>query len=107
MALDWSVDVHDGIATVRPVGEIDYTGTEILRKGLNDAADRDGVRQIVVDMSDVSFVDSSALGLLVGAKRVAESRGIAFRLSAPRPGVTRILQLTNLFDHLVKPSIED
>jgi anti-sigma B factor antagonist len=107
MALDWGVDVQDGVVTMRPAGSIDFSSADALRHALNDATARDDVRQIVVDMSEVAFVDSSALGLFATVKRLSEKRGITFRLRRPVPGVTRILRLTNLYSFLVEPSAED
>jgi anti-sigma B factor antagonist len=107
MALDWEVDIQDGVVTMRPAGSIDFASTDALRLALNDAVDRHGVREVVVDMCDVAFVDSSALGLFATVRRLSENRGITFRLWRPVPGVTRILRLTNLYQYLVRPSTED
>lgn len=60
-------------ATVRASGEIDLASSPELRRQLQALLD-DGVRRISLDLGDVTFIDSSGLGVLVGVlKRVNEA----------------------------------
>jgi anti-sigma B factor antagonist len=49
---------------IAPEGELDIAHVPDFRSALMDAADRDAVR-LVVDLSNVTFIDSSGLGALV------------------------------------------
>jgi anti-sigma B factor antagonist len=53
-------------------------------------------RNIEIDMSQVSFIDSCGLGALVALHKTACSRQGALRLLNPRPPVEQILELTRL-----------
>jgi len=55
----------------------------------------------VVDLSGVTFMDTTALGVLVTARTAAHRQGAAFAGTNPGPMVTMILTLTGLVDTLV------
>jgi len=52
--------------------------------------------RIVVDLTNVSFMDSTALGVLVRAVRDVDTRGGAVRVVLPRGTARRIFELTTL-----------
>jgi anti-sigma B factor antagonist len=81
--------------TIEARGEIDiYTG-ERLRDVLRDAlATRPD--QIVIDMAGVTFIDSSGLGVVIGAFKRAQDGGIGLALRAPTGRVLRVLELSGL-----------
>ncbi len=55
-----------------------------------------GVPAIVVDLTGVSFIDSTALGVLVGAYRRQEDAGGSFKLVVTEPRVLKVLEITDL-----------
>jgi anti-sigma B factor antagonist len=88
--------IDGGAAVVSPVGELDaYTAPE-LREQLHGLAEEEGVGPLVVDLSRVAFLDSSALGVLVGAFRRMRERDGELRLVEPRGTARRIFELTLL-----------
>jgi anti-sigma B factor antagonist len=85
-----------GAVVVTPVGELDaYTAPE-LREQLHGFAQDESVDLLVIDLGRVTFLDSSALGVLVGALRRMRERDRALRLVEPRPAVRRIFEITLL-----------
>jgi anti-sigma B factor antagonist len=61
------IDVGCGDAAVLTVGgEIDYANSPRLRARVVDAIE-DGARHLVLDFSAVTFVDSTTIGVLIGA----------------------------------------
>ena len=76
-------------------GDADLHAAPMLSSRLDGAIDA-GASGIVVDVSDVPFFDSTALGVLVaGMKRLRATRR-QLRLVAPRAEVRRLLELTLL-----------
>jgi anti-anti-sigma factor len=59
-----------------------------------------GVRRIVVDLSHVSVMDSSALGDLAAGVAAAEAAGCELRLSGPRPSVRELLRAMGLAERV-------
>ncbi len=82
-------------------GEIDVATSPELRRELHQLADRKPAR-IIVDLGDVTFIDSSGLGVLVGTlKRLREEGSgdilVLEGLQEPVRKVFDITGLTNLF----------
>lgn len=76
-------------------GELDLFTSERLREKLADVLELGG-RRILVDLTGVSFMDSTALGVLVGAAKRLESSGGQMVLVADDPRVTRVIEITGL-----------
>jgi anti-sigma B factor antagonist len=67
--------LDDEVAVVAVTGYVDFDVAPRLKRGLVECIDA-GSRHVVVDLSAVGFIDSTAIGVLVGAlKRLQESGG--------------------------------
>jgi len=75
-------------------GELDVQSVDELRARLNEALDA-GNRRIVVDLAEVSFIDSLSLSALVGARRKLGDDG-RLAVVAVHEYVRLILQATGL-----------
>ena len=100
MNLSCAVDVVGDRATVTPVGDVAAESTYLLRDAIQVAMTRPEIDSVVVDLSEVTFLDSSALGVLVVARKSCHQRGLAFGVRDPGPMVTMVLRITGLFDQL-------
>jgi anti-sigma B factor antagonist len=76
-------------------GELDLYTSERLQEKLADALEQGG-RRILVDLTGVSFMDSSALGVLVNAAKALRCSGGRLVLVADDPRVTRVFEITGL-----------
>lgn len=74
------------------VGELDLAGGPLLDSAVRDA--EVSGEQIVIDLADVTFVDSSGLRSLIGASQRAAGRGQRVRLVSPTSVVSRLLEIT-------------
>ena len=93
------VDRRDGAVIVSLAGELDLYNAEEVRRALLDTL-VDGAELLVVDLSEVTFIDSTALGVLIEARsRMADRSG--FRLAAPGLEVRRALEVSGLDRHFV------
>ena len=93
--LELTVSEHEGETVVRAAGELDVNTAPELREQLTRLIGEDS-RRIVVDLSEVSFVDSTALSVLVSAlKRLRQADG-DLELAAPNPSVRRVFEITGL-----------
>jgi anti-sigma B factor antagonist len=79
-------------------GEVDIYSSPALRNALA-AASAEGLSTIVVDLNGVSFIDSSGLGVLVGALRRAREAGGDLKIVSAQEFVGRIMRITGL-DHV-------
>jgi anti-sigma B factor antagonist len=99
------VEARNGAMVVRLAGELDLYNAEDVRGALAQALGADPTR-IVVDLSEVQFVDSTALGVLIEA-RSKLGRG-DLRLAGLRLETRRTLQVSGLDRHLpVHDTVDD
>jgi anti-sigma B factor antagonist len=92
---------------VRVTGEIDIQSSPILDEHLQKAQG-EGASSIVVDLSEVTFLDSTGLSVLVTALQRGQDAGGGVRLTSPRPNVRRVLEVTGLAEvfHVEPPSLD-
>lgn len=77
-------------------GEISMFSIDEFNAGVNAALGASARRHIVLDLSEVTLIDSTGLGTLVGLLRTAESAGGGLALVSPRSGVLEVLKITRL-----------
>jgi len=75
-------------------GELDMATATVLARHLS-AVVRGGT-DVIVDISDVTFIDSSGLRALIDARRQSEDRGRTLTLRWPARNVSRVLAITGL-----------
>ena len=84
-----------GQAVVDLEGELDLFTAPRLQETLLESIEH-GARRVVVDLSTVTFIDSTALGVLIGAgKRLLRAQG-SLGIVCPPGGIRRLLELTSL-----------
>jgi anti-sigma B factor antagonist len=91
------VSENGGAVVVRLAGELDLYNTPAVKEALADALGRTAAR-LVIDLSDVTFIDSTALGALVEARKQLGS-GDRFALAAPGLEARRALEVSGLDQH--------
>jgi anti-sigma B factor antagonist len=87
--------VIGGVPVVAVVGEIDVATAPTLAEhlGVHEAK---GSGVVVVDLLGVSFLDSTALGVLVGSfKRLGEAGG-TLKLVIAEPRILKVFEITDL-----------
>jgi anti-sigma B factor antagonist len=92
-----SVDTGtDGGLTVVLRGEIDFTNAESVLDVIRSGVSRVPPTSIRVAMPEVSFLDSSGIGVLVHVMRLAEDLDVPFRVESPAPKVFEQLRMSGL-----------
>jgi anti-sigma B factor antagonist len=74
-------------------GEADVTNSDALRD-LLDAEVAKQPRTLIIDLSGLRFMDSSALHVLLRANRTMDRQGGVLALASPREAVAKMLRLT-------------
>ena len=100
------IERRSGAVVVHLVGELDlYNAPEVRRTLLELCAE--APERLVVDLEEVEFVDSTALGVLIEARTKLENRR-SFLLAAPGLETHRALQISGLDQHLsVHETVDD
>ena len=95
--MQFQTENHDGVVVLQPQGEIDIANVNVLKEFLQQIS-ADETMRIVIDLSKVSFIDSSVLGALVSFFKTVSGYGGRIRLSNLRPVIARTFSLTKLDD---------
>lgn len=85
---------HDGFTLVRLSGEVDLSWSAQVRRAVLDALEDE--RSVGVDLSAVSYIDSSGIAALVEGFQNSRARGSRFVLVAVSAAVRAVLELARL-----------
>lgn len=80
-------------------GEVDLLAAPELKRRIARAID-DGARSVVIDLTQASLLDSTALGVMVGAMRRLRLRHGDLAVACRDDGILRLLAITGL-DELI------
>jgi anti-sigma B factor antagonist len=94
---DFRISVRDenGASTVIVEGEVDVATAPALREELYRLIDR-GTKRIVVDLGGMDFIDSTGLGVFVGALKRSREGGGELELRSLKPAARKIFDITGL-----------
>jgi anti-sigma B factor antagonist len=97
-AFELHVDHTGERATVRVGGEIDLTSAPQLDDGLQELING-SVTHLTLDLSGVSFMDSTGLRVLLKTSKLLEGTGGKLDLREPSDPVRRLLEVSGLDSH--------
>jgi stage II sporulation protein AA (anti-sigma F factor antagonist) len=97
--LELSSSHADGILTVGAAGEIDMNNAQQLAAAIGGTSE--ATTRVIVDLSQITFLDSSALHALVVCRRALAERDVSIRVVSPNGGAVRnVLEIAHLTDEL-------
>jgi anti-sigma B factor antagonist len=97
MAIEFSIEDRQvgGVHVVAVSGEVDlFTAPEFKQRVM--APIGAGVDHVVVDLMDTTFIDSSSLGVLIGAHRRLKSRGGRLVVACGEEAIIKTFRITGL-----------
>ncbi|MGH9321178.1 MAG: STAS domain-containing protein [Vicinamibacteria bacterium] len=87
--------LDDGTSVVSVAGEVDlYTAPELERELLGAA--RNGAASLIVDLGECSFIDSTALGVLIEANRRLDGSARSLVLVSDDRNIRKVFEVTGL-----------
>jgi anti-sigma B factor antagonist len=94
---DFRISVRDdaGRKIVTVEGEVDVATAPALRDELYRLIEQ-GTSEVVVDLSGMDFIDSTGLGVFVGALRRARESGGGIELRGLQPSARKVFDITGL-----------
>ena len=82
--------------TIKLAGELDSASCDELVRRFEEASPLPGGRELVIDLADVTFIDSSGMRAIIMLERRAGEAGVALALTRPPAAVTELLQITGI-----------
>lgn len=85
--------------------ELDMKSCRVLRNIIDGYIMRYQPKEVVMDLSNVSFMDSSGIGLIIGRYNLAKLIDANIILQNPTKSIKRVLELSNISKDIVMRSV--
>lgn len=82
-------------------GEFDATCAEYVRDQLDELIENK-IERVVIDMSDLDFMDSTGIGVLLGRYKKLKARSVPIFLASPKKSVEKVLLLSGIYNIMPK-----
>jgi anti-anti-sigma factor len=92
--------LDDGALTIPVAGDFDMATTFTVEPKLERAADLEGLRRLTLDLSGVTFLDSTGLGVVMRLASELQARGTDLEIVPGPPEVQRVFETAGLADAL-------
>ncbi|THV35777.1 STAS domain-containing protein [Glycomyces buryatensis] len=93
-----------GVVTVELAGEVDYATAPQIRETITNALEAGGVSSIRVDVAKVTVLDSTGIGTIVVAYRIAREMGVELAVVGPNRFITRLFTVVGAEELLEEPT---
>jgi anti-sigma B factor antagonist len=95
MQLEIEIKAEDGRYVVIPRGEVDLVTQVQLKEAINDLVVAGNV-DIIVDLDETTFLDSTGLGALIGARRKTHAFMGSFAIVCNQERMLKLFRITSL-----------
>lgn len=85
-----------GAVTVVVAGELDHCTASQIRRQLDDILEDPGITHLCLDLENLTFMDSSGIGVLLGRLRTLQQRGGTLSVKNMQPPIEKLFRLTGL-----------
>ncbi len=92
-------DFRDRILYIRLLGEVDEHNAALLRRNADALADEYAPRaeKVIFDLRQISFMDSTGIGFLIGRYKKFQRYGVPVYVSNPSFATDRILSMSGVY----------
>jgi len=95
LSIEKGFNEEEKIWEFKVAGEVDISNADQLRDELNHAYTKNSTN-IKIDLTNLSYLDSTGLGVLIGMYGKVRKDGNTVTLLKPRENVKKLLRITNL-----------
>lgn len=93
--MDIKVTTEGTVAKLHMKGRFDFNVHRSFKEAYDPLLHQNGINSLDIDLGEVEYLDSSALGMLLLVRERAEAVGKPVVLSRPSPTVAQILDIAN------------
>jgi len=90
------IEVLDNSMVITIAGELDLRVADKLRTELDELINKNPGKDLILDFSNVNFIDSSGLGVLLGRYKKLHPSGTKIYIKEVQPQVKRVLELSGI-----------
>jgi len=97
-----TTDRTDGTVCLTVDGDVDMTTSDYFRHTVMGLVHDPAISGLILDASDLCFIDSNGVTVLVKARRAAGDRGISFGVTNARDSIRGLLEMLGVYDLLTQ-----
>ncbi len=86
------------------IGELDESHAAFVREHLDEIFRTSSVSEVIIDMSGLSFMDSTGIGVLIGRYKSLKNKSVPLFVQKPSRAVDKVLSLTGIYKIIPKIS---
>lgn len=90
------VTFDGNVMTVNLDGEIDHHSAKVMREEIDDAIERQRPMQLVLDFKNVTFMDSSGIGLVIGRFKLMQETGGSVTVENSSNHIRKVMKLSGI-----------
>lgn len=92
------LELNGNALTVRLTDELDQHSAATMRRELDALLAETNVRCLIFDLSELTFMDSSGIGFIIGRYRLMKARGGSVAVMHADPRVDRIFRMSGVYE---------
>lgn len=97
MSLQIELKPHRNVLLVRLFGELDHHTAEEVRTRIDEELEKDHYPHVVLNLSELTFMDSSGLGVILGRYKRINEQGGTLSVCSLHPSVQKLFELSGMF----------
>lgn len=83
-------------------GELDENSSHFAKATLDSLLDKSGFNEVIIDLSELEFMDSTGVGVLIGRYKKMKEKGIPIFICNPSKHAEKIFNMTGLYGIMPK-----
>ncbi len=96
MVSKYGIAIRNGTCVIKLAGELDFANSEQVSDWLFNVIGKASNPAFELDLTDLSFLDSSGISVLVVAARLINRKGATLKATNPQASVRRIIDTTGV-----------
>ena len=100
--MDVKFSLSNGTLRVMLIGELDDCSASFVRQILDDALRKYNYDDVVFDMSELNFMDSTGIGMLLGRYKKLERQGIPMYVTGTNKQVDKVFFTSGIYEIIRK-----
>ncbi|MCI5714048.1 MAG: STAS domain-containing protein [Firmicutes bacterium] len=96
--------VYNNTIYIMLIGELDEYSATYTRNTLDHLFDMSNFNQVIIDLSELEFMDSTGIGVLIGRYKRMKSSNIPIYICNPNNHIEKIFKMTGLYEIMPKIS---
>ncbi len=80
------------------IGELDEHSAPFVRKKLDEKIEQEDFNDAVLDLSRLSFMDSTGIGVIIGRYKIMKKQNKRLYVRNPSPTVDKIFKMSGLYE---------